>query len=98
MYKIIIRPAAEDDLEEAAAWYEARRAGLGREFLASIDQALERLKRHPDFGIPAHKTLRRTSVSRFPYGVFYQVFGEKILVVGVFHGRRAPRKWKSRLE
>lgn len=95
---MIVRPAAENDLAEAAAWYENKRPGLGREFLASIDQTLEKLKQRADFGIPVHKTLRRANVPRFPYGVFYQAAGATIIVVGVFHGRRAPRVWKSRLK
>jgi toxin ParE1/3/4 len=97
-YQIIVRPAADSDIEEAALWYERQRSGLGREFLAGVDDTFERLKESPDPGIPAHKSLRRASVSRFPYGVFYQVVKRKIIVVGVFHGRRAPRKWKSRAE
>ncbi len=31
--KLIIAPEAEQDLGEAYAWYEYRRAGLGEEFL-----------------------------------------------------------------
>ncbi|MGH8699404.1 MAG: hypothetical protein ACREVS_23165 [Burkholderiales bacterium] len=30
------------------------------------------------------------------YGVFYQIDGELIIVVACMHGRRNPRRWKSR--
>ena len=95
--KIIIRLAAED-LEEASAWYEKQRIGLGKEFLASVDETLEKLKHWPDFGIVVYKQLCRANVQRFPYDVFYQVGEDRIIVVGILHGRRAPRRWKSRLE
>jgi toxin ParE1/3/4 len=96
--KIILRPAAEDDLDEASAWYEEKRDGLGKQFLASVNDTLEKLRRQPDLGIVVHKRMRRANVRRFPYGVFYVVEPERLVVVGVLHGRRAPRIWKSRLE
>jgi plasmid stabilization system protein ParE len=96
--KIIVRLAAEEDLDEASSWYEKQRVGLGKEFLASVDETLKKLRQRPDFGITVHKQLRRANVRRFPYGVFYQVSEDRIIVVGVLHGRRAPRQWKSRLE
>jgi toxin ParE1/3/4 len=40
--------------------------------------------------------MRRARVRRFPYGVFYLVTDSTIVVVGVLHGRRSPRQWKSR--
>ncbi|CAN5793336.1 hypothetical protein BH11BAC7_BH11BAC7_20570 [soil metagenome] len=33
MYTLFITPAAEDDISQAANWYEHQRKGLGAEFL-----------------------------------------------------------------
>ena len=85
-------------MEEASAWYEGQREGLGKEFLVAVGEALETIAKHPDFGIVVHHRLRRANVRRFPYGVFYLVEGARIVVVGVLHGRRAFRVWKSRSE
>ena len=49
-------------------------------------------------GIVVHKQMRRANVQRIPYGVFYLVEPQQIIVVAVLHGRRAPRQWKSRLQ
>jgi hypothetical protein len=35
--ELIIAPEVEQDLAEAYAWYEARRVGLGEEFLSCVD-------------------------------------------------------------
>jgi hypothetical protein len=35
--ELILAPEAELDVAEAYAWYEKRRAGLGEEFLSSVD-------------------------------------------------------------
>jgi len=96
--RLIIRPAAEEDLEEASSWYERQREGLGKEFLLAVGVALEKVAKHRDFGILVHQRLRRANVRRFPYGVFYLVEADRTVVLGVLHGRRAPRIWQSRSE
>jgi plasmid stabilization system protein ParE len=95
-YTLIIRPEAESDLEGAKQWYERKRPGLGDEFLLSDEEAIERISRTPEMHAPIYRKLGRTFVRRFPYGVFYLVEGDRVFVVGVFHGRRDPRRWQSR--
>lgn len=97
IYATVIRPAAHADLQAAYDWYEKKRQGLGSEFLDCVDETLERIRQWPDIGFTIYKSLRRARVRRFPYGVFYLIEGQAIVVVGVFHGRQAPRRWKSRL-
>ena len=36
--ELVLAPEAESDIAEAYAWYEDRRAGLGEEFLSSVDE------------------------------------------------------------
>lgn len=43
-------PEAEQDLDEAYAWYEKQRVGLGEEFLTSVDACIEFICRFPDTG------------------------------------------------
>ena len=40
MNPVVVRPAAEDDIEAAYLWYEGRQAYLGNEFLFAIRSAL----------------------------------------------------------
>ena len=37
---LVIAPEVGQDLTEAYAWYEGRRAGLGEEFLSSVDASI----------------------------------------------------------
>lgn len=48
MTRLRIAPEAEQELAEAAAWYEERRAGLGVELIAVIDRVLEAILEMPD--------------------------------------------------
>jgi hypothetical protein len=40
-------PQAEAEIREAAAWYEAQRAGLGQEFISAVNSAVARIRKHP---------------------------------------------------
>jgi hypothetical protein len=47
-WRVIIRPNAEADLQEARSWYESRRAGLGDELLDEIRRAVRFLEAEPN--------------------------------------------------
>ncbi len=93
---VYIRPEAESDLEEAAAWYERQREGLGQDFLDEAQSAFDRISEHPRMYAVLHRETRRAAVQRFPFGVFYRVEQTAIVVVAVMHGSRHPRHWKKR--
>ena len=70
MMTILLRPAAASDVEQAFRWYEERRIGLGNEFLAEVQNALENLAAHPDRYPVVYRDTRRALLHRFPYGVY----------------------------
>ena len=92
--RLTLRPRAEADLEDAFRWYEARLPGLGEVFLRSIDACFARIQRHPEAHAEAHPGVRRASLRRFPYGVFYVVREDRIDVLAVYHARRRPRTFQ----
>jgi plasmid stabilization system protein ParE len=92
---LIIRPDAELDLAEAYSWYEARVSGLGSDFLLSIDASLSSIQRTPEMYLIVYKNVRRGLVRRFPYGVFYVVEEDRIVILGILHARRDPKTWQD---
>jgi len=52
---LVIAPEAEGDIAEAYVWYERRRAGLGEEFLSSVDACIESIRRHPEMCPVVHE-------------------------------------------
>jgi hypothetical protein len=38
---------AQSEIDSAASWYEARKEGLGSEFLDRVSETLERIEIHP---------------------------------------------------
>ena len=92
---ILVRPAAAADIGEAFLWYERQQAGLGDEFLTAVQSLLENVVAHPTRYPVVHRGTRRALVHRFPYGIFYRIYGELVVVVACMHARRDPRRWKS---
>jgi plasmid stabilization system protein ParE len=90
-----LRPEAEHDLAESARWYEGQRAGLGQEFLDEALASLSAIAERPLASSTVYGSLRRALLRRFPFGVFYLVDGHGAIVIGVIHGSRHPRRWKS---
>jgi plasmid stabilization system protein ParE len=94
---LILVPEAHQDLEEAYAWYEERRVGLGEDFLGRVDACIEAIRRTPEMHAVVHDNYRRALVRRFPYAVFYEHANNTVTVYCVFHTSRDPQKWRGRL-
>ena len=95
--KLIMAPEAEQDVDEAYAWYEKRRTGLGEEFLGCVDACIRAICRTPKMHAKIHENYRRGVVRRFPYTVFYEYESNTVTVYCVFHTSQNPDKWKERL-
>ena len=91
-----IREDAEIELSEAAIWYEEQRTGLGHEFLDQVLSLIHSLPDHPLHYPVVHKDVRRALLGRFPFGVFYEVKSEFIIIYAVMHASRHPRRWQNR--
>ena len=85
------RPA-EEDLLEAALWYDCREPGLGDQFLNEVDAAVAALAEHAFLSSVKFEGARRAPVRRFKkYGVWYVQRAREVIVFAVVHGRRSPR-------
>ena len=94
--KVVFRPAARAEFDGATLWYEDRERGLGVQFVAEIDRAVDLASKHPDRYPIKYKEIRCIRARRFPYSIFYIVEAEQIVVLAVFHARRDPAIWKAR--
>src|SRR5262245_38559591 len=95
--EFVVAPEAEQDLAEAYAWYEARRVGLGEDFLGRVDACIQAVVRNPELLPVVHENYRRSLVRRFPYAVFYEYANERVTVYCICHTSRDAGKWRRRL-
>jgi plasmid stabilization system protein ParE len=93
----IFRPAAAADVEDAYRWYESQQTGLGEEFLAAVRVVIEVLMANPELFPVVHRQTRRALLRRVPYGLYYRIIDDQIVIVACMHGRRNPRRWQSRI-
>ena len=89
-HALIVRRRAEHDMAEAGLWYETRRPGTALYFIRCVDAAIALITRHPKIGPEQFGPFRRILVSRFPFGIFYTVESETVVVHGVFPGTAGP--------
>jgi plasmid stabilization system protein ParE len=96
-------PEAEEEMNEAARFYERRKEGLGLEFLNEVQRTITSILAHPQSGPTLSQNIRRRIVRRFPFGVLYAIDDEKrkkertIVIVAVAHLKRRPGYWKERI-
>jgi plasmid stabilization system protein ParE len=95
-------PEAEEELVEAARWYERQRRGLGLEFLVAIGAAVELIQRQPMGGTPVPGVkddvpAQRMVLRRFPYAVVFLELETEIRILAFAHKRRRPAYWQQRL-
>jgi toxin ParE1/3/4 len=88
---LFVRPEAVADLQEAFEWYEKRAPGLGAQLVGELDRALASIAANPLAFSKIHRAMRRTLLRRFPYGVFYLVEDDRIVVLAILHTARHPR-------
>jgi plasmid stabilization system protein ParE len=96
MYRLIIRPEAEQDIDDAYEWYETNQPRLGSEFVRAVDEAIAKIGRNPLAYPVQYRQVRRVLLKRFPYGVFYVLVDDTIFVLACFHGKLDLKRWRDR--
>src|SRR5215216_1221534 len=87
----------EEEMTEAALFYESSSEGLGSDFLDDVQRAIDRLCDYPYAGESIDASLRRTLLHRFPFSLIYAVEDHSIVIIAVGHHGRAPGYWRSRV-
>jgi toxin ParE1/3/4 len=85
------------DLLDTFRWYQERREGLGYDFKLCINEIISTIQRNPLIYKIVFLNVRRAVTKRFPFGVFYIVENNSIIVLAVMHARRDPKNWKTRI-
>lgn len=91
-----IRPP-EQEMLEAAKYYELQAPGLGVDFLARVASAVQDIAEDPECWPSIHYQIRRRLIHRFPYGLLYRIDPEEIVILATMHLHRHPDYWAGRL-
>jgi plasmid stabilization system protein ParE len=95
-HRLVSDPRADLDVAAAFEWYEHERAGLGQEFLAELRATYNRVADGPLQYQHLRSGIRRALLHRFPYGGYFAVEDDLIVVLAVLHASRDPAEWQRR--
>jgi plasmid stabilization system protein ParE len=90
-------PAAEIDLAAIFVWYAEQRDGLGGRFIDAADELFRRIRESPRLFPEVVAGYRRGLLHRFPYGVYFSLEPNRVVVHAVLHLHRDPAVWRERL-
>ena len=81
---------------QAASWYEDQQADLGKRFLTSVQDSLNRIKITPLLYPVVDSEVRRCLTKTFPFGIIFRVETDGIQIIAVMHLHRDPHCWTNR--
>jgi toxin ParE1/3/4 len=93
---VSFHPLAEQEVNDAAQYYELESTGLGEAFLAEVERCCASIVDHPDAGQTTLGSTRRRLLRRFPYAVLYSTRPGLIRVLAVMNLKRRPAYWVGR--
>lgn len=97
MIHIRISEDALEDLKEGFLFYEAQQAGLGDYFTSSLRSDIEGLHVTAGTHMRVYKDYHRLLGRVFPYGIFYTLEENKVMIWAVIDLRRDPDWIKAKL-
>jgi toxin ParE1/3/4 len=92
----VFHPEALTELQEQAAYYEERSAGLGERFAAQVEAAVNLAGSMPGIGSPHRHGTRRVFPKDFPHSVVYRETTDHLVILAVAPFRRKPGYWRHR--
>ncbi|OFX54863.1 MAG: hypothetical protein A2046_07070 [Bacteroidetes bacterium GWA2_30_7] len=93
IFKIVFRARFSKQMLSCYSWYEEKQIGLGEDFLQNVEMCINSISQNPFLFQIKYKNVRMALTERFPYGIFYFVENNKIIVLSIFHLSRNPKLW-----
>lgn len=99
MTRLIVRPSAERDIDEAFTWYVENAPEYAHRFIDDLQNTLDRLRRSPQLSRAVYGDIRRAVLRTFPYLVWFVYFEESdaVSILAVSHQRQDPDSIRYRL-
>ena len=87
---------AKKELTETIDWYENERKGRGAKFLIAYLKTLKIILANPLAFPIDFDEVRKIYILKFPFTIYYEVFGNEVFIYSIFHHKRDPEAWKDR--
>lgn len=87
---------AEEELHDAAEYYEHVSPRLGAAFLEEVERAIRQVLEFPESTQEVGAGVRRKLIRRFPYSLLYSIREHDLRILAVMNQRRRPFYWRGR--
>lgn len=90
-----------DALEEylgAVSYYADSSSTLAESFIKSFEAGVEEIGIYPEAWQTIEGDVRRYLMRRFPFGIYYSIEDDRIMIYAVMHMSRDPNYWKCRIK
>jgi plasmid stabilization system protein ParE len=94
---VILRPAADADIQATHEELEQAQAGLGDRFVARVREVLECIEAMPEMYSPVWQDVRAARLRKVRHMIYDVVFADRVEVLAVLHGSRDAFAWQSRV-
>lgn len=91
-FRLRFAPEIEGDVLDGYSWYESKADGLGEDFLRIFYAWSSEISRNPLIHRKVYGDFRRRLFKRFPYSIYFLIEDDLIIIFGLFHCAKDPRK------
>ena len=96
MRKVRFHPEADTEMVEASVYYESQQLDLGKRFLSSVQDGINKIQINPRLYPIVESDVRRCLTRTFPFGILFRLISDQIVIMAIMHLHRDPNYWKER--
>jgi len=85
---------ARQELINSIEYYNKKEKNLGYKLLLDYEESVKRILNNPKAWQPLSTNTRRCTLTKFPYGIIYQI-DNYIQIVAFMNLKRTPDYWKK---
>jgi toxin ParE1/3/4 len=95
-FEVFYTSGASDDIDLAFDWFAARAPSVAIDFLKTVAQVQDHLRRNPAIYRVVRQTpsgeVRRVNVRPYRYQLYFLILGSTVMVIACVHASRSPRQ------
>ena len=89
---------AELDFDNSFHYYLEESSKVADSFLKQINKSLSEIKQRPLSFPVIFNNIRKYTVKKFPFVIYYQTTNTAIRISALFHSSRNPQIWNDRIK
>ena len=99
-YNLVVTHQAQNDILQAADWYEEQKRGLGELYMLSIDKCIKLILKNPFAFAVIYLQIRKATKKKYPYSLYYRIneTAKQVTIFAVIHHHRSEETWKERID